>query len=164
VTSPLRRAVGEYFRSQNWRVEQVDDDGDVVMTMVVGRSGRLPVVVATTPAGTSLIVETVLPHEMPPGREVPLLELVARINDDLAHGCFTCRLADGTLRFRNSLRLPAPHKIADDVLVGLVAETVEIAVTETDKYVPLFADVLAGDVAPGLALELLQAGIDTTRS
>jgi hypothetical protein len=164
VTSPLRRAVNEYFAAQDWHVEPVDDEGDIVMTMVVGRSGRLPVVIATTPAGTSLIVETLLPHEVPAGGEVPVLELLARINDDLPHGAFTCRMSDGTLRFRCSLRLPAPQLIGSDVLIGLVADTVTTAVSETDDYAPLFADVLAGDVAPGPGLVLLNADRDAARS
>jgi hypothetical protein len=55
-----------------------------------------------------LAVNSFIPNKALPPRRPAAMELLTRINFELALGCFEMNLADGEIRFRTSVAIPAP--------------------------------------------------------
>jgi hypothetical protein len=73
----------------------------------------------TSPGHFLLGVNSFIPTKTPADRRPAIMELLTRINFDLAVGCFELDLADGEIRFRTSIILPAPNLSASPSPTGV---------------------------------------------
>jgi hypothetical protein len=73
----------------------------------------------TSPGHFLLGVNSFIPTKTPADHRTVIMELLTRINFDLAVGCFELDLADGEIRFRTSIILPAPNLSASPSPTGV---------------------------------------------
>ena len=94
-------------------------------------------------------VNAFIPNKAVPARRVAITELLTRINFELSLGCFEMNLADGEIRFRTSVILPA-----SDIAPGIVEHLLRSNICILDeRYLQIMA-VLYGGVSPEDALKV----------
>lgn len=154
-------AIAAFFDRNGWSVEPLDIIDDAWVASVSGEHGTWPLVIALVGFDPQyLVVQSVVPPVAPDGDEVRVLELLTRINDGLVAGCFELNFDDGTIRLRSSVPVSALADVEHDVLVDFVTDVVTANVLTADKFVPALEAVIDHDVAPGIAVSAIDAGID----
>lgn len=98
----LHAAVTGYLTNRGWPIE---DRGHLVVTPVLGRSGRWSAFFEIRGADQQLIVYSVVPVTVPPERRTDAALYLTRANFGLVIGCFELDLDDGAVRFRTSVDL-----------------------------------------------------------
>ncbi len=178
ATIEIATAIAAFFARRDWPVSRFNDDTDsaasdraysdvdrdtenVSITSVKGVNGAWPVVVALVGPGPShLVVQSIIPCTAPLGAEVPVIELLARLNDGLVDGCFELNLDDGTIRLRSSVPVMWLAGIGADRIEQLVDVLVTNNVMVADRLLPAFAAVIEHGIAPGLAVVAVEADLD----
>ena len=101
----------------------------------------------TTPGMFQLGVNSFIPNKALPPRRRAAMELLTRINFELALGCFEMNLVDGEIRFRTSVAIPGP-----DITPGLVEHLLRSNICIVDERYPQIMAVLYAGVTPEEAL------------
>ena len=101
----------------------------------------------TTPGMFQLGVNSFIPNKALPPRRPAAMELLTRINFELALGCFEMNLVDGEIRFRTSVAIPGP-----DITPGLVEHLLRSNICIVDERYPQIMAVLYAGVTPEEAL------------
>ena len=96
----LHAAVTGYLTKRGWPLE---DRGHLVVTPVLGRSGRWSAFFEIRDADQQLIVYSVVPVTVPPERRTDVALYLTRANFGLVIGSFEMDLDDGEVRFRTSV-------------------------------------------------------------
>jgi len=95
-----------------------------------------------------LAVNSFIPNKALPPRRPAAMELLTRINFELALGCFEMNLADGEIRFRTSVAIPGA-----DITPGLVEHLLRSNICIVDERYPQIMAVLYAGVTPEEALK-----------
>ena len=93
-------------------------------------------------------VNSFVPNKTPLARRPAIMELLTRINFDLAVGCYELDLTDGEIRFRTSIILPGAD-ITDAIAEHLIRSNLCIV----DERMPRIMAVLYSDITPEEALK-----------
>jgi len=94
----------------------------------------------TSPGNFLLGVNSFIPNKAVPDRRQAAVELLMRINFELALGCFEMNLADGEIRFRTSVMVAAA-----DITGGIVEHLVRSNLAIVDeRYLQIMAVLYAG--------------------
>ena len=101
----------------------------------------------TSPGLFQLGVNSFIPNKAVPSRRAAITELLTRINFELALGCFEMHLADGEIRFRTSVILPA-----GDITPGIVEHLLRSNICIVDERYPQIMNVLYAGMTPEEAL------------
>ena len=101
-----------------------------------------------SPGMFQLGVNSFIPNKAVPAQRTAATELLTRINFELALGCFEMNLADGEIRFRTSVILPA-----GDITPGIVEHLLRSNICIVDERYPQIMAVLYAGVAPEAALK-----------
>ena len=96
----LHAAVTGYLTKRGW---PLDDRGHLVVTPVLGRSGRWSAFFEIRDPDQQLIVHSVVPVTVPPERRTAAALYLTRANFGLAIGSFDLDLDGGEVRFRTSV-------------------------------------------------------------
>lgn len=96
-----------------------------------------------SPGVFQLGVNSFIPNKAILPRRPAAMELLTRINFELALGCFEMNLADGEIRFRTSVILPAA-----DITPGIVEHLVRSNICIVDQRYPQIMAVLYSGVSP----------------
>ena len=164
-------AVEAFLHHNDWPYERLADDdpdieiGDtpVFLTSVRSDDEVWPVVIAVAGDGpTHLVVQSIVPAVAPPGGEVPLMEVLTRLNDGLVNGCFELNFDDGTIRLRSSMPIRSLAALDASVLEAVVEELVIANVETADWALPAIRSVRDGVLAPALAVAAVENGLDPT--
>ena len=102
----------------------------------------------TSPGHFLLGVNSFIPNKTPADRRTAIMELLTRINFDLAVGCFELDLADGEIRFRTSMILPAA-----DITPGIIEHLLRSNFSIVDERFPQITAVLYSGATPADALK-----------
>jgi hypothetical protein len=95
-----------------------------------------------------LSVNSFIPNKVPADRRQKLAETLTRINWELNLGCFEMDFADGEIRFRTGIALPAAD-ITDGVVEHLIRSNIAIV---DDRFHQILA-ILYSDITPEEALK-----------
>lgn len=102
----------------------------------------------TSPGLFQLGVNSFIPNKAVPTQRTAATELLTRINFELALGCFEMNLADGEIRFRTSVMLPAT-----DITPGIIEHLLRSNICIVDERYPQIMAVLYAGVTPEHALK-----------
>jgi hypothetical protein len=167
--SGFASAVEAFLTHNEWPYERLaDDDPDIAigdtpvfLTSVRSDDETWPVIIAVAGDGpTHLVVQSILPAVAQPGGEVPVMEVLTRLNDGLVNGCFELNFDDGTIRLRSSMPVRSLAALDATVMEAVVEELVIANVETADWAVPAIRAVLDGALAPALAVAAVENGID----
>jgi hypothetical protein len=101
-----------------------------------------------SPGMFQLGVNSFIPNKAVPALRTAATELLTRINFELALGCFEMNLADGEIRFRTSVILPAA-----DITPGIVEHLIRSNICIVDERYTQIMAVLYASIAPEVALK-----------
>ena len=94
-------------------------------------------------------VNSFIPNKARPDRRAAVAELLTRINWELNLGCFEMNYADGEIRFRTNVMIPAA-----DITDGIVEHLMRSNISIVDERIHQIMAVLYSDVTPEAALKL----------
>ena len=102
-----------------------------------------------------LAISSFIPNKARPDRRVAVAEMLSRLNWELTMGCFEMNHADGEIRFRTSVMLPAAD-ITDGIVKHLLGSNLAIV----DERINQIMAVLYSSTSPEDAIKPKEAKAD----
>lgn len=142
----LLDAIADLAETMHWPLRAFEHGGDrVVVAGLADDAVFEQLVWIRDAAGSNLRCLLIVRGAVPEARRTAALELCARVNDGLIHGCLEYDFADRTLGFRDSTDL------ADISPAAAVDRTTARLLTLGRRYAGAISRVLSGD-PPGEAV------------
>lgn len=151
--------VARYVALAEWAVVPTDDGG--VMTLVEERHGAWACVLTPIDDDEVVLIESIAPLTVPPGKFVVAAELLALINDDLLLGAFCVDRQSGTVRHKAAVDVEAlgDADVGDPAELGaaLIASPVVTSIATMDRWLAALSVVVNGDTTPSDAVAAILA-------
>lgn len=136
----LLDAIADFAETMHWPLRAFEHGGDRVVVAGLGDDAVFEQLVwIRDAAGSNLRCLLIVRGTVPEERRVAVLELCARVNDGLIHGCLEYDFADHTLCFRDSVEL------AGLMPATAVNRTTARLLTLGSRYAGAIGRVLSGD-------------------
>ncbi len=132
--SPLFKTILDTFGSAGWRYRRVENR-DVIECEFEAHHGKVFLHVQAFPQIGAVSVVAESPEEFPPGRRIPLAELLMRVNRQLSIGAFEMDWDAGHVSFR------ASNVFGEKPSPEIIASLVRTSVVEMDRLTPHLAIV-----------------------
>ena len=141
-TEHFLHAIGELAASLGWQLRSFTRGQEQVAVVALDHDPSFEQVLWVHDAGqASVRCLLVCRGKVPSEREAAILELCARINEDLLFGCAEYGFDDRTVAFRDSMQL------SYGPIAGLVASTTQRLLQLGSQYAPAVRAALAGSSA-----------------
>lgn len=142
----LLDAIADFAETMHWPLRAFEHGGDRVVVAGLGDDAVFEQLVwIRDAAGSNLRCLLIVREAVPPEHRAAALELCARVNDGLIHGCLEYDFSDRTLGFRDSVDL------ADLAPATAVDRTTTRLLSMGRRYAGAISRVLSGD-PPGEAV------------
>lgn len=133
-------AIADLAEKMHWPLRAFEHGGDRVVVAGLGDDAVFEQLVwIRDAAGSHLRCLLIVRRAVPEARQAAALELCARVNDGLIHGCLEYDFADRTLGFRDSVELAGLTPAA------AVNRTTARLLTLGSRYAGAITRVLCGD-------------------
>lgn len=136
----LLDAIADFAETMHWPLRAFEHGGDRVVVAGLGDDAVFEQLVwIRDAAGSNLRCLLIVRGAVPEERRVAVLELCARVNDGLIHGCLEYDFTDRTLGFRDSTDL------ADLAPAAAVERTTARLLALGSRYAGAIGRVLSGE-------------------
>ena len=143
--------VQAFFNTDGWPVIEVAP-ATVLQVTFQGDNGQWLCYAQIQEDNRQLVFYSILPTHVSEEKHMAIAQFITRANNGLALGNFELDHADGTIRFKTSLRSPNT-----DVSVDVIQDVVYTNVLTVDQYLPGILQVLHSNTEPDLAIAHIEA-------
>lgn len=137
---PLIDVVEDFFKERELPYERVEDDQTIVKAEGGGANGEWSVWIEAREDDGIVVVWSSYGGGVPEERRASMMELITRINPDVAVGAFELDLDGGNLSFRTSIDVTG-DRLTDALLERLIGANVG----EFDDYLPAIDKIATQD-------------------